>query len=202
MNGVLSGGLVIALSAGAVWWLGTSAVPSAEVPAETTVADEAPRGATTEEVQEFDLFWGALTQLQKNSDASFAGRFREQYVNTTMDFLRLSAKERAEFTTAVDAALAELAGIQEERQRALVAAREATTAAAETALDDEDVWSQEPAAALAHRRDVWAATAERQALAAEPLLPLLTQTPRHRLLAPKRLQWLLRLHSGLRVAAD
>ena len=127
--------------------------------------------ATTVDAQDFDQLWLDLEALQqaKLNGADFERRF----VARTAKYLQLG--DAAVLVGAVALALGDLEQARSRMERALASSNG-------TAVPTTEV-----------RRKAWGRWQEEQRAASDRLLAALQTTPRHGLLAEKRLLWLLRL---------
>jgi len=138
--------------------------------------------ATTDEVEASDQLWRDLEALHAEDPPREALEFRERFVALTAGFLRLNPEREQAFRAAVDSALAELNAARRRLERVH----------AETAKDSGS------AASIEARKAAWERWREEQYAAADLLLGGMDGSARHRLLAERRLLWLLSLDQGLR----
>jgi hypothetical protein len=138
--------------------------------------------ATTLDVQDSDRLWNDLAALQAAVSELNAQDYVRSTVARTVEFLALEGAAAGRFIDSVDQGLHRL-----DEARKVMEAIHADT--------DEDPTS---AASIVTRRAAWSKWQEEQSAAADGLLAVLHSTPRHGLLAEKRLFWLLRLEYGVR----
>ena len=155
-------------------------------------ADEAAMAgegvASTEEIQEFDLFWRSLGTLQKDVARIGPDEFRTRLLRVTMDYLQLDGARRQEFVRVAEQALSEVANAEQ-------------TVLEQTASLAVAPGSKESPGNVHDRQHTWVQGQETKRLASERLLGVLDSTPRHRLLVERRLLWLLKLDYSFHVGS-
>ena len=156
-------GLVVFLSAGVVLAIGLPLV----IQKHSTPLPV----ALTDDVQAFDQLWLDLQRLQTDALELGAAQFSTRTLQTTADFLELDGNERTRFVELVHVALDDLRDAQQRMEK---------------------VNREMPHDSQA-RRNAWSQWQREQHDATDGLLSILQSKPRHRLLAQKRLFWLLRL---------
>lgn len=183
--GALAGVLVV-LATGVPWLQERHAEPAVYI--ENVVA-------TTDEIQQFDIMWSDLEGLQREAKALGAEVFEARYLARSLEYLQLDEDAEARFGAALEDALAELTAarlrLQQAEARALQAG--APPPPAGTLMADP--------AATALRREAFVQWQEEQREASDAILGALLDTPRHRLLAERRLDWLLQLDYSRRTRA-
>ena len=188
-------GLVLA-SAGIVFAIGLPRLREKhQTPAEY-VSDEV---ATTEEAQEFDLMWTKLESLQKEATKLGPEQYKQLFLGSTTAYLKLDTEQVASFRNVVDEGLQRL---EEARDHRTTIEKLRLTRQKDNAMGSlqQDSWSGESPALVAARRDTWTEWRDDQRETSDLLLSALQQSPRHDLLAERRLLWLLKLDFSLRDA--
>lgn len=136
--------------------------------------------ATTVDAQEFDQLWRDLQSLHDGATELAPAEFKARAVRRTADFLELDPDQRLRFVEVVDLALTGL-----EDARARMERVDLATSGAETPES------------ITTRQDAWHRWRAEQRSASDRLMDALeSSSPRHWLLAEKRLLWLLRLDYG------
>lgn len=180
---LVSAGVVMAI--GVPWLLNRHRAPAYY---------EAGKVATTEDIQEFDMMWSDLESLQEQSAQLDPRQYKQKFLERTIAYLRLDPEQTKTFEAVVDQSLERLNLAKDQ----LAAANKQTIQVkGEANHSPRESWSGEEPASIAARRDAWSRWSDDQRESSDLLLSALQSTPRHDLLAERRLLWLLKLDFGL-----
>jgi hypothetical protein len=176
------------LSAGVVLVVG---LPVIQERHKTPALYVAERTATTDDIQQFDLMWLDMEQMQKDCTKLGTAEFQSRFLDRTLEFLQFDADQEADYLSRVKQALAVLNEARTDMTDANLQAAKVAAARGSDSLGssgkDAEIRSQ-----------AWKKFRSEQQAASDLLLEALPESPRHALLAKKRLQWLLKLEYSIR----
>ncbi len=140
--------------------------------------------ATTVDAQDFDQLFQDLAKLQTKAGGLGAVDFKLRAIDRTAEYLDLPPDARIRFAQAVDRALGEIDDARTDLRKANARAIE--------------LEAPQQARLRRENQETWQAEARR---ASDRLLSVLDPEPRHRLLAEKRLEWLMRVDHSVRAGS-
>ena len=172
---------VLVVAVGLPWLFRSRSTPSEYVP---------NRVATTKDIQEFDLMWSKLEVLQKQAAKLGPDEYKRRFIESTARYLALESDQKQNFVSVVNQGLHRL----DEARHSFKTKRENNESSETKAVG----FNGESPTVIAARRDRWSQWRDHQRQTSDLLLAALQPTPRHKLLAERRLLWLLKLDFSLR----
>ena len=148
-------------------------------------AQENTAVATTVDAKDFDQLWLDLQFLQDEAPELDAAEYKRRVVRKTARYLELDSDQELRFAEVVDLELGDLRDARARMEK----------------INLQTTHSSENPLAVIALRNAWRRWQHEQKMASDRLLDALQSTPRHRLLAEKRLLWLLRLDYSMRPEA-